>query len=198
VGRYARATIVDVISASLKSRLLIASPAMADSNFDHTIVLVVEHNADGALGLVLNRPSDAPVSELLPDWGPVAADPAVVFVGGPVSPDSAIGLALAAEADVAELAGWIPVMGGLGTVDLARDPTEVRPRVRSVRVFAGYAGWAGGQLEGELEAGGWFVADSQHDDALTAEPQLLWRGVLKRQPGAVSWLANFPLDPATN
>jgi putative transcriptional regulator len=134
----------------------------------------------------------------LPDWGPVAADPAVVFVGGPVSPDSAIGLALAAEADVAELAGWIPVMGGLGTVDLARDPTEVRPRVRSVRVFAGYAGWAGGQLEGELEAGGWFVADSQDDDALTAEPQLLWRGVLKRQPGAVSWLANFPLDPATN
>jgi putative transcriptional regulator len=70
--------------------------------------------------------------------------------------------------------------------------------VRSVRVFAGYAGWAGGQLEGELEAGGWFVADSRHDDALTAEPQLLWRQVLKRQHGSVSWLANFPLDPATN
>jgi putative transcriptional regulator len=187
-----------VISAPLKSRLLIASPAMADSNFDHAIVLVVEHNADGALGLVLNRPSDAPVVELLPDWGPVAADPAVVFVGGPVSPDSAIGLALAGEADIDGLDGWIPVMGGLGTVDLARDPTAVRPRVRSVRVFAGYAGWAGGQLEGELEAGGWFVADSRHDDALTAEPQLLWRQVLKRQHGSVSWLANFPLDPATN
>jgi putative transcriptional regulator len=193
-----RATISGVIAVPLKGRLLIASPALADTNFDHTIVLVVEHSDEGALGLVLNRPSVAAVADALPGWAPVAADPAVVFVGGPVSPDAAIGLALAAEADRGDLPdGWAPILSGLGTVDLARDPGEVLRGVQ-VRVFAGYAGWTGGQLENELRAGGWFVVDADVDDALTTEPELLWRTVLRRQPGALAWLANFPLDPATN
>ncbi len=183
----------------MKGRLLIASPALADPNFDHTIVLMVEHGDEGALGLVLNRPSDTPVGELLPAWGLDAAEPGVVFLGGPVSPDSAIGLAFAGNGAPAESPeGWIPLLGGLGTVDLTRDPADVRPPVRALRVFAGYAGWAGGQLESELDAGGWFVVDAELDDALTREPDQLWRSVLRRQRGSLSWLANFPLDPATN
>jgi putative transcriptional regulator len=188
-----------VTPVSLKGRLLIASPALADSNFDHTVVLMLEHSDDVALGLVLNRPSDAPLDEFLPAWGAAAADPSVVFLGGPVSPDSAIGLGLTATPDGDDLVvGWIRVLGRLGTVDLGRDPTEVRPHVEMLRVYAGYAGWAAGQLESELQAGGWFVADAELDDSLTAEPQLLWRNVLRRQRGSLSWLANFPLDPATN
>lgn len=172
---------------------------MADPNFDHTIVLVVEHNDEGALGLVLNRPSETEVSELLPSWRPLVAEPPVAFLGGPVSPDAAIGLALTSEPVESEgVDGWIPILPGLGTVDLGRDPLDVRPQVRVLRVFAGYAGWAAGQLEGELEVGGWFVADSLPDDPLTAEPQSLWRKVLRRQRGALQWLANFPLDPASN
>jgi putative transcriptional regulator len=89
-------------------------------------------------------------------------------------------------------------MGGLGTVDLARHPAEIRPPVDHARAFAGYAGWAAGQLEGELRNGGWFLADAEVDDALTTAPQQLWRTVLKRQRGSLAWLANFPLDPATN
>jgi putative transcriptional regulator len=189
----------EVIASSLKGRLLIASPAMADPNFDHTIVLMVEHNDDGALGLILNRPSEASVSEILPGWGVIAAEPDVVFLGGPVSPDSAIGLGLAAEPEgVDDADGFIAVQGGLGTVDLARDPDEIRPPVRLARVFAGYSGWAGGQLEGELQAGGWFIADGGVEDALAGAPDQLWRAVLKRQRGSLAWLANFPLDPATN
>ncbi|MBV8949622.1 MAG: YqgE/AlgH family protein [Actinobacteria bacterium] len=189
----------EVISASLKGRLLIASPALTDPNFDRTIVLMLEHTDDGALGLVLNRPSDTALSELLPSWGLDAVEPSVVFLGGPVSPDSAIGLAFTGDgAEAAAPDGWIPLLGSLGTVDLARDPTEVRPSVRALRVFAGYAGWSGGQLEHELQAGGWFVADSELDDALTREPEMLWRQVLRRQRGSLSWLANFPADPASN
>lgn len=172
---------------------------MADPNFDHTIVLMVEHSDEGALGLILNRPSETDVSELLPGWGSLVTEPSVAFLGGPVSPDAAIGLALSSEpVELEGVDGWIPILPGLGTVDLGRDPVDVRPRVRALRVFAGYAGWAGGQLEGELEVGGWFVADSLLDDALTSEPQSLWRNVLRRQRGSLQWLANFPLDPATN
>jgi putative transcriptional regulator len=201
-----------VIETPLKGRLLVASPALRDPNFDRTIVLVLEHSEEGALGLVLNRPSDTELADTLPEWGPLAVDPGVVFVGGPVSPDSAIGLALARgdasggggpvtardgeDADASM--GWIPLFGPLGTVDLGRDPDDVQPGVRAVRVFVGYAGWAPGQLESELAAGGWFVVDADVSDALDTDPDALWRTVLRRQRGALSWLANFPEDPAAN
>jgi putative transcriptional regulator len=185
------------VDASLKGRLLVASPALRDPNFDRTIVLVLEHTDDGALGLVLNRPSETELAEMLPAWGGVAAEPGVVFVGGPVSPGSAIGLAVAQAGDDGD--GFVPVVGPLGTVDLTRDPDDVRPDVRAVRVFAGYAGWAGGQLEQELDAGGWFVVDADgFADALAEDPEHLWRTVLRRQRGPLAWLAHFPEDPETN
>ncbi|HEY7136989.1 MAG TPA: YqgE/AlgH family protein [Acidimicrobiia bacterium] len=206
-----------MIGTPLKGRLLVASPALRDPNFDRTIVLVLEHSDEGALGLVLNRPSDTELADTLPEWGPLAVDPGVVFVGGPVSPDSAIGLALSGgdaaggidgavttrdgDHDGEELdasTGWIPLFGPLGTVDLGRDPDDVQPGVRAVRVFVGYAGWAAGQLESELAAGGWFVVDADVRDALDTDPDGLWRTVLRRQRGALSWLANFPEDPTAN
>ena len=95
-------------------------------------------------------------------------------------------------------AGWTRVLGPLGTVDLGRDPDELQPVVREVRVFAGYAGWAAGQLEGELQVGGWFVVDADVGDALASNPGSLWRAVLKRQRGTLSWLANYPDDISTN
>ena len=180
----------------LKGRLLVANPTMQDPNFDRTVVLVLEHNAEGALGVVLNRPSDAALTGALPAWGPLAADPAVVFVGGPVGPDSAIGLARAAAGG--ETDGWAPLFDGYGTVDLGRPPDEVEARVDALRVFAGYAGWGPGQLEGELAAGGWVVVDAAPDDPLCAEPDRLWESVLRRQGGTTAWLADCPPNPNAN
>jgi putative transcriptional regulator len=184
------------VSESVRGRLLVATPTLYDPNFFRSVVLVLEQGDDGALGVVLNRPSDTAVAETLPAWKPVASEPDVVFVGGPVSPDAAIGVARVGNAEEAE--GWAPLFGPLGTVDLGRDPAELPVDVQNVRVFAGYAGWSEGQLDGELEAGGWFVIDAAPDDVFTSEPEGLWASVLRRQGGRLAMFASAPPHPSMN
>jgi putative transcriptional regulator len=184
------------VSESVRGRLLVAAPTLYDANFFRSVVLVLEHGEDGALGVVLNRPSETAVGETLPDWTGLVSDPGVVFVGGPVSPDAAIGVARAGTPDHAE--GWAPLFGTLGTVDLGRDPLELPVDVQNLRVFAGYAGWSGGQLDGELDTGGWFVVDPAPDDVFTADPARLWASVLRRQGGRVAMFASAPPHPSLN
>ena len=181
----------------LKGKLLVAAPALVDPNFFRTVVLVVEHNVEGAAGVVLNRPSDTSLVESpLDAWEEVAADPPLVFVGGPVSPGAAVCLARATPH--AEPHGWQPVIGGLGVLDLGRDLSDVRSDLDRVRVFAGYAGWGSGQLEHEIAEGAWYVLDADPEDALSSQPGGLWRFVLKRQGGKLALVANFPADPNMN
>lgn len=184
------------MSASLAGRLVVAAPVMQDPNFDHAVVLILEHGQDGALGIVLNRPTEADVFEALPRWESLAAEPTVIFVGGPVAPTAAICVARAGAPG--EEAGWKPLFGGLGTVDLERDPDDLGTAVEKVRVFAGYTGWGPGQLDDEIEEGAWFVLDALPADALSAEPATLWEAVLRRQGGQLALLANFPPDPSLN
>ena len=181
---------------SLKGRLLVASPALGDPNFDGTVVLLLDHGDDGAVGVVLNRPTGTDVAEPLPGWHRLAADPPVVFVGGPVAPGAAICLARSWPDEAVE--AYEPLFDSLGTLDLSVDPDEVAAAVQGLRVFIGYAGWGAGQLEGEIEAGAWFVVDARSDDALSAEPQELWQSVLKRQRGKLAMFANFPPNPSLN
>jgi len=184
------------VSESVQGRLLVAAPSLYDPNFFRSVVLVLEHGEDGALGVVLNRPSDTAVGETLPNWDHVASEPGVVFVGGPVSPDAAIGVARVGTTDDAD--GWAPLFGHLGTVDLGRDPIQLPVDVQNLRVFAGYAGWSEGQLDGELDAGGWFVLDAAPDDVFTAEPDRLWVSVLRRQGGRLAMFASAPPHPSLN
>jgi putative transcriptional regulator len=181
---------------SLKSRLLVANPAMPDPNFHRTVVLVLEHSPEGALGLVLNRPSDTEVGGALPEWGRLAVEPPVVFVGGPVEPTAAICLAELDEEQEGER--WRPLVGELGTLDLTAEEADLAGRVRGLRVFAGYAGWSAGQVEGELEVSAWFVVDAEPGDALGPRPGDLWHDVLRRQGGWLASLAAYPDDPSTN
>ena len=184
------------MSDSARGRLLVATPTLYDPNFVRSVVLVLEHGEDGALGVILNRPSETAVGETLPGWNRLASDPGVVFVGGPVSPDAAIGVARATSSDQTE--GWAPLFGSLGTIDLGRDPVELPVDVQNLRVFAGYAGWTEGQLDGELDAGGWFVVDAAPDDVFTAEPARLWVSVLRRQGGRLAMFATAPPHPSQN
>lgn len=178
-------------------RLLVASPRLADPNFARTVVQILARDVDdGALGVVLNRPSTTAVVELLGSWAPLAADPPMVFVGGPVGHQGAIGLARGASDQPAP--GWVPIVGHLGTVDLALSPPDLPVPIEAVRVFSGHAGWGAGQLEAEIEEGAWVVLDATAEDPLCAEPERLWRSVLRRQGGKLAWLANVPLDPRTN
>lgn len=182
---------------SLTGRLLVATPSLEDPNFDRTVVLILQHDdQDGAMGLVLNRPSGLPLEEELGDWGRLAAPPDEVFIGGPVQPEVAIALGwLPSDSGVPD--GVRPVMGRLGVVDLRRSPDEL-PQLVAVRVFAGYAGWAAGQLEDEIAAGSWFALDADPLDPATADPDRLWRDVFRRQSDELRMLATFPDDPSLN
>lgn len=182
---------------SLQGRLLVATPGLLDANFFRSVVLLVEHNEQGAAGVVLNRPSDTELrAGPLEGLSSLAAEPPLVFVGGPVSPEGAV--CLARSAPGAPSPDWQPVVGGLGVLDLTRDLEDVRSGVDRLRVFAGYAGWGAGQLEAELQEGSWYVVEADPEDALTSMPGALWRFVLRRQSGKLALVANFPMDPSTN
>lgn len=177
-----------------KARLLVATPELVDPNFHRSVVLVLEHNDDGALGVVLNRPRLVGGAEAVPQWADRLAFPSRLHRGGPVSEDSVIGLALGPAGGID---GLSPVLGQLGVVDLHRSPEEL-PDVEPVRLFAGYSGWSAGQLDAELLAGGWIVVDGLPEDALTPSPEELWQAVLGRQPGLLGHLAGYPDDPRLN
>ena len=177
-------------------RLLVAGPTLGDPNFDRTVVLMIQHSSDGALGLVLNRPTEVPLAEALPGWGAVATDPSVLHVGGPVEEWSGWCLARAHQPEA--LVGFVPVVGDLGLVDLELDPLEVAASFHAVRLYAGYSGWGPGQLEHELAEDSWFVADAEPDDPFLPDGAALWRRILARQGGPLARLAHFPADPSLN
>ncbi|MGC5053565.1 YqgE/AlgH family protein [Micromonospora sp. DT48] len=182
---------------SMAGKLLVATPALKDPNFDRTVVLLVAHEPGGALGVVLNRATEVPVADVLRDWGDLARHPAVLFEGGPVQPDSAICLARM-RPPVRRLKGFHQVSGAVGTLDLSVDPERLRENVQGIRVFAGYAGWGTGQLEQEIEDGSWFVLDALPGDAFVDRPDDLWPMVLRRQGGMMAAVAHFPPDVALN
>ena len=180
---------------STRGRLLLAGPNLRDPNFFRTVVLMLDHDAAGALGVVLNRPTDYPIVSALPQWAAAVCEPDVVFVGGPVAPENAIALAQLRSGH-AEPEAWNRVAGDIGIVNLeASGPIR---ELTNLRIFAGYAGWAPGQLEGELDANAWIVLDSTTGDISTSMPQALWEDVLKRQPGSLAMLAEYPDEPAWN
>jgi putative transcriptional regulator len=180
------------MAPSLSGRILIARPDLHDPNFDATLTLILEHSDEGALGLVLNRPSQLTVADAFPEWDELAAAPGVVFAGGPVDRDALIALGRSEEGDGA-------LVLGAHSVDLDAQPALVAADgVGKVRVFAGYAGWAAGQLEGEIANHAWWVVEAGLDDLFTDEPDKLWAKVLQRQGGELQWYAHYPLDPSLN
>jgi putative transcriptional regulator len=184
------------VSEELVGKLLVATPLLQDPNFWRSVVLVCQQNEDGFLGLILNRPLEAEVAEHLPDWQHLASAPPRIFEGGPVQREVAIGLARHAPGDPGE--GWTAVDGDLGLLDLSGDPADQWGDLQELRVYSGYAGWAAGQLEGEIEEQAWFVVDAEPGDPFCEECERLWQRVLRRQPGRLAMFATFPPDPAMN
>ena len=157
---------------TLRGRLLVAAPSLGDANFFRTVVLMLEHRG-GTLGLVLNRPSSIPIARAAPEWAELAGRPQMVFRGGPVEPSAAIALARY-DPGAIEPGLITPLHDDVGVVDLSRSPGEIADRVHDIRIFSGYAGWSEGQLEGEIEAGGWLVLERGAFDSLTADTAMLW------------------------
>ncbi|GAB3247053.1 YqgE/AlgH family protein [Kineosporia babensis] len=181
----------------LSGSLLVASPTLEDENFRRTVILMLDHGDDGALGLVVNRPMEVDVSSVLPAWQPYTTAPGRLFQGGPVQLDSALGL-VAMPGQGAEPVGVRLLIGSIGLVDLDAPPEVIVPGLAGLRIFAGYAGWAAGQLEGEIAEGAWFVVDSEPRDAFTDRPERLWGEVLRRQRGELALVSTYPDDPTMN
>lgn len=179
---------------SLRGKLLIASPALLDPNFARSVVLIAEHSKDGAMGLVLNRPSDAEVIVAVGELGGIVAPGDLVYEGGPVQ-TSAV-MVLAEFNDPAASAAV--VLGDVGFLPSQGDPQQLVDTLRRTRVFAGHSGWGPGQLDAELEEGSWIVVEARIDDVFAPDPDELWGEALERKGGAYALLARIPDDPSMN
>ena len=178
-------------------RLLIAEPMLGDPNFDRTVVLMIEHTDEGALGVVLNRPTELEVGAVLHEWADLAVAPSVLYMGGPVEQNGVLALGRRRK-DAGPVPGWTSVLGEVGTVDLHLSPEDVVGGLDGIRFFAGYSGWGGGQLEAELAEGAWLVVDATDDDVFAPDPDVMWRAVLRRQGGRTAMLEHFPEHPSLN
>jgi putative AlgH/UPF0301 family transcriptional regulator len=179
--------------------LLAAMPALTDPTFAGTVVYVLDHSDSGTLGVVLGRPSQVEIRDVLPGWCDLAVDPGVFHVGGPCETDTALCLALSPAAGVDPGGPLRRVAGDVYLVDLDSDPVDLEEEITGLRVFAGYAGWSPGQLATEIAEGAWACVPGRPDDVVGAHagPDL-WRGVMGRQTGRLAVLSTAPADPSAN
>ena len=178
---------------SLRGKLLIASPSLVDPNFARTVVLITEHNDDGAMGVVLNRPSETEVADVAPELEAIGgAEP--VHIGGPVQPEA---LVVLAEFSDPAAAAWI-VVADVGFVAADTERQQLEAAVRRGRVYAGYSGWGAGQLEGELAEDAWIVEPPLPAELFPDDPEALWQDVLARKGGQFALIARMPDDPSLN
>lgn len=178
---------------SLRGQLLVASPAMLDPNFERTVVLITEHSEEGALGVILNRPSDTEVAEVVPALAGIEGVDHV-YIGGPVRPEAVVVLGEFRDPDAA---AWIAV-ADVGFVSADAENEELPDRLRRARVYAGFSGWSAGQLEGEIEEEAWIVEPPLPAELFAADAEHLWSEVLQRKGGHYALVARMPLDPSMN
>lgn len=179
---------------SLRGHLLIASPALRDPNFRRAVILLGEHGEAGAMGVVLNRRTDASVDDAIPLLAHLVGGETPIFVGGPVQPEAVVVLG---EFDVPDEAAML-VIDRVGFLPGEIETADALDNVARTRVFAGYSGWGPGQLEEELAEEAWIVEPATTEDVFTSDPEGLWSAVLRRKGGPYTIVAGMPPDPARN
>ncbi len=177
--------------------LLIASATLVDPNFARCVLLILECNEDGSLGVILNQPSQTPIGEVLAPWQDLVRPPGVFFRGGPVELNAALAIGARVPEDDEPL-GFRSLTSSLGMVDLDSAPDDLLGRLTALRIYAGYAGWGAGQLEAELAEGSWHVVPAHHTDLFSDHPDRLWAEILRRQPPPLSMLSTLPEDASLN
>lgn len=178
---------------SLRGSLLISSGGLYDPNFRHTVVLVGEHNEDGALGVVLNRALDVTVEQAVPVLAGLVPTEEPLFQGGPVQPTSPVLVVELSEPGLVD----IPVFGSIGFL-VGEVSDDITSSIVRARVFAGYSGWGPGQLEAEMDMDSWIVDPAREEDVFTDSPDLLWSRVLQRMGPEYRTLSRMPYDPSMN
>lgn len=176
---------------SLRGSLLIATPQLLDPNFRRTVVLVSEHTEEGAMGVILNRPSGMTVSDAAPELEPIVGAEAAIYAGGPVQPTAGVVLAEVEHAQE-------PIFAEVVMLPDIDELADVAGEADRLRVFAGYAGWGPGQLDEELERDDWIVEPARPEDVFSEDPDGLWARVLIRKGGQYALVARMPDDPSLN
>ncbi len=183
-----------MIADSLAGQLLLASPSLLDPNFARAVVLIGAHSEDGAIGVVLNRPSTVTVGEAVPQLQDAVGALEPVYVGGPVQPTSIVFVAEFLDPTPAGLL----IFGRIGFPAPDADIGELAEATARRRVFAGHAGWGQGQLDAEIAGGDWIAHAAEPEDVFTDLPEQLWSAVLTRKGGSYALIARMPLDPSVN
>lgn len=178
---------------TLQGKLLIAGGNLFDPNFRQTVILIADHDDEGALGVVLNRPAPVAVADAAPPLAAIVPNGESIFLGGPVRPDAAVVVADFEHPDFADRI----VSGSIGVLTEMHEVGEW-PGIKRARVFAGHAGWGPGQLETELAEDSWIVAEAEPGDVFTGDPKALWTNVLRRKGETFRLLSSMPFDPTSN
>jgi putative transcriptional regulator len=179
---------------SLTGHLLLAAPSLRDPNFLRSVVLVGVHNEEGAMGVILNRPTNVTVGEAVPQLQPAVDAGERIYVGGPVQPTSVVCLAEFSDPACAELI----VLGRIGFPASGAAVEELTRTTERWRVFAGYAGWGEGQLDAEIERGDWIADPALPEDVFSDDAEAMWGSVLVRKGGSYALVARMPVDPSSN
>jgi putative transcriptional regulator len=182
-----------MMTESLQGQLVIAGPSLWDTNFRRSVVLIGEHNAEGALGVILNRPAGTTIGEAVPVLSPLVGEDEPLYVGGPVQPDSVV---IIADFDDPARAGLL-AFGSIGFLVGDVSPEDA-VGLRRARVFAGYAGWAPGQLDAELAEQAWIPEPARAEDVFIDDPDRLWEAVVDRKGDPFKFLRSMPFDPSLN
>lgn len=181
----------------IAGELLVSTSAIGGDFFDQSVVLLLDCDTDGALGVTLNKLAPTPLEAVLPDWVDLVAPPRVLFAGGPVSPQGAVCVAQVHDPSE-EPPGWRRIFDDIGLLHLDTPVELAQGGYTGLRIFAGYAGWAPNQLDDELARGLWYRMTARTEDIFTADAPGLWRRVLRRHGGTPALLSTWPVDPELN
>lgn len=179
--------------------LLVATPLIDEPTFWRAVILLLDHNDEGTLGVVINEESDVGIAEVVPEWQGLLAPR--IALGGPVQTDAGVAVAGLRDAVAGMPEGLRPVAEGWAVVDLDGQPDSIQASVSEGRLFLGYSGWGAGQLDSELRSGSWWVVPSMPGDLALGQGRQrvdVWRQVLRRQPNELKFAVTFPEDPQQN
>ena len=178
-----------------KGRILASEPYLPDPNFERTIILLTEHNQDGSVGFVLNRPSESLVTEVMAEIKDIESK---IFIGGPVQQDTLHFIhrhsGISGSIEIGEGIFW---GGNFEQILLLIETKQLA--ILDIKFFLGYSGWSPGQLEEELKADSWIVSDRVTQDLVFETlPEMMWKKSLQSLGGRFSVYSNYPVDPSMN
>jgi len=174
----------------LGGKMIVATPIIATPPFSRAVVLILEHDKTGAIGLILNATTGLPVADHLPELAERVSAPATVFLGGPVTSEVAVVLARSSTAVFVQSSG----IADVGVID----PFDLPSNVAAMRVYAGYSGWESDQLEHEINEGAWWVIEPAPSDLFTSNTEDLWERTVRRAPGMIPFHQTYPVDISLN